>query len=109
VNLPHRVTTIEPAVTTDRRDDTQLDYGDAATRVADVPAWMQQTGQTETYSDRDERVTALTMFSDSTPTLTALARIEWNGATYRVNGRPNHRETPAGYHHSEVPLVLVEG
>jgi hypothetical protein len=109
VNLPHLVTTVEPAVVTDRRNDTTLDYGDDATRVMDVPAWMQQTTQTETYTGRDERVTRYTLFTASTPTMTALARIEWQGDTYRVDGKPNHLDNPNGYHHSEIPLILVEG
>lgn len=106
---PHTFTVVTPNVVTDRRTDEQLDYGDTATRVPGVPGWIQQTSSTETVNDRDVRVTRTMLFSDSTPTLTALERIEFNGRTYRVDGPPNHLTDPSGYHHTEAGLLLVEG
>lgn len=108
MNLPDTVTVVTPATGADRRGDAILSYGSDATRVA-VRGWMQQQGQSETTGDRDLRVSSWRLFSDSTPGLDALARIEWDGRTFEVVGQPNHLASPRGYHHTEADLRLVEG
>lgn len=108
MNLPHLVTIVTPATGTDRRGDQTLSYASDATR-ANVRGWMQQQGQSETTGDRDLRVSSWRLFSGSTPDLDALARIEWDGLTFEVVGKPNHLTSPRGYHHTEADLRLVEG
>lgn len=108
MNLPHTVILVTPATTTDRRGDSSLDYGVSASR-ASVPGWMQEQQASETVDDRDVRVSTWRLFSTATPTLNALQRVEWNGSTFEVVGRPNHLSTPRGYHHTEAELRLAEG
>lgn len=109
MNLPHTVTVVEPTTGTDGRGDPVETFGSGV----DVAAWMQQglgpRGSSETLGDRDVQDSRWTMYSTSTPTMTGLARITWNGQTYTVQGQPNHLTTRDGYHHTEANLRLVEG
>lgn len=105
---PHAVTVVTPAVVTDRRQSQSLSYGDDATRVT-VSGFMQQKSASESLGDRDERVSGWALFSTSTPTLTALDHIEWNGDVFLVAGQPDHLWNSRTYSHTEADLKLVEG
>lgn len=110
MKFPHLVIAVQPVVSTDRNGSTVRSYkeSDGATRVPNVPAWVQQSSADETHSDgRNAAVSdwvAFTLFEFS-----RFDRLEWNGKTFEVEGEPNPLYTPRGLHHHEVGLRVVEG
>ena len=107
MRLPHTVTWIEPSTGEDRRGDTTLTYGSGV----EVAGWMQQNSAAESFTGdgRDRRTARWTLFSDQTAGMTSLARIVWDGRTFRVAGDPNHLWDDEAYHHTEAALEVVEG
>lgn len=125
MRFPHRVTLVEPGEGDPDHGVATDDWGDAATRVEDVPGWMQQRRTSETHEPgRDPVVSGWTLFmplthlvhagEDDPPEVTVIEitkrhRVEWDGHTFAVDGDPRRPATPRGPHHLEVPLVLVTG
>jgi hypothetical protein len=100
-------TLIRPARVEDRRGDTVNDWADVERR--DLPgAWIQQTSTTEVRDERTVTVTRWTLFCTD-PDIREQDRVEWREEFYEVDGRPTLVEGFRGYHHTEAPLVLLEG
>jgi hypothetical protein len=111
--LPHTVTIVRPATTTDIYGNTTYDYGAGATRTS-MAAWMQQNSRTEPLSNgRDPLVQDWLMITNEAD-VQGYDRIEWtdqagNNLTFEVDGPPAPVYTPAGYHHTETTLKVVAG
>ncbi|HEY1395022.1 hypothetical protein [Roseateles sp.] len=107
--LPHEVTVVRPATTTDTYGSQVRDYGGAATRTAGVRAWLQQDRRAEPREDgRDPLEQAWLMLTNHAD-VQGLDRIEWTGPTFEVEGPPEPAYTPAGFHHTEATLRVVTG
>lgn len=113
--LPHTVTLVRPAESTDAYGSTVYDYGPAATRT-EIRAWLQQdqrrelTGQAQDgRQTQDQRWLLVTNHTD----VRALDRVEWTGPTgpmtFETDGPPEPTYTPRGPHHTEVGLVIYTG
>jgi hypothetical protein len=111
--LVHTVTVVDPAEVTDAYNDTTYDYGPAATRTT-VKAWLQQDQRTEPARDgRDPLEERWLLVTNHSP-ISGLSRIEWPGhpagaVTFQVDGPTEPAYTPAGFHHTEATLRIVEG
>ena len=108
--LPHTVTRVRPATSTDIYGNTTYDYGPAANRK-DMAAWLQQNNRTEPLSNgRDPLVQDWLMVTND-PDVQGYDRIEWADGplTFEVDGPPAPVSTPAGYHHTESTLKVVAG
>lgn len=107
IPTPHVVTAIDPAETTDGYGDTVLDYTSGTRR--DIAAYVQPQNTAETHSgDRNAVAVELIVFTEDND-VTARQRFEWNGATYRISGRPDGWDTPEGFHHTEMRLTRATG
>lgn len=104
--LPLTVTWIEPGTTTDRYGNT-IPAWDAGTDT-EIAAWIEQQQRIEDRDGRDTLVSGWLLVTNELD-ITAGARIVWDGRTYEVDGEPAKPMTPAGVHHLEVRLQLVEG
>ena len=113
--LPHTVTLVRPAVSTDAYGSDEYDYGEAATRTS-IRAWLQQdrrqavTGVAdEGRAPQDQRWLMVT----NHPDVRALDRVEWTGPTgamtFETDGPPEPSYTPRGLHHTEVGLRIITG
>jgi hypothetical protein len=113
--LPHTVTLVRPAVSTDAYGSDEYDYGEAATRTS-IAAWLQQdrrqavTGVAdEGRAPQDQRWLMVTNRTD----VRALDRVEWTGPagplTFETDGPPEPVFTPRGSHHTEVGLRIITG
>lgn len=113
--LPHEVTLVRPAVTTDAYGSDQYDYGAAATRTT-IRAWVQQDIRRELVGvaqdgrqTQDQRWLLVTNRVD----VRALDHFEWaspGGAlTFETDGPPAPAFTPRGQHHTEVGLRVITG
>lgn len=110
--LPHTVTKVRPASTTDSYGNTALDYGAGATRTTSA-AWLQQNGRTEPLEDgRDPLVGSWLLVINDTD-VRGRDRIEWTGPSgamvFEVDGPPSPVYTPTGVHHAEATLKVVAG
>ena len=106
--LPLPVTKVRPAQATDRYNDTTYDYGAGAARTS-IKAWIDQASASEeTPNGRDVITGGWKLITNHTD-LDALDRIEWDGATYELDGPAWPVHTPAGLHHVEARLRRVEG
>ena len=87
--LPMRFTVIHPAKVEDGYGDERLDYGDAATRVDDVPgyAWLSLVNSSENTNGRDAQIGEWTLIT-TYEALTGRDRIERDGETFEVDGPP---------------------
>lgn len=114
--LPHSITRVRPATSTNGYGDTIYDYTEAggATRTAGIAAWLQQDQRSETYSDgrtsNEQNWLLLTNESD----IETHDQIEWadhpTGAkTFTVEGPTEPAYTPAGFHHLEATLRILTG
>ncbi len=111
--LPHTVTRVRPATSTDDYGNETYDYVTAASRTT-MRAWMQQDNRTEPASNgRDPLVQGWLMVTNN-PDVRGRDRVEWtppSGAAlvFEVEGPPAPVYTPAGYHHTESTLRVVSG
>ncbi|MDH2392317.1 hypothetical protein QCN29_26780 [Streptomyces sp. HNM0663] len=118
--LPHAVTVVTPATTTDSYGNTVYDYGPAATRVS-VAAWMQQDQRIQvTAQGADPLQQRWLMVTNHSP-VDRRARIEWTGPTgllvFELDGPPGPFYNPlamatagsSGPHHTELTLKIVDG
>lgn len=111
--LPHTVTLVRPAQSADAYNNVTYSYGAGATRT-EISAWLQQDQRTETFPDGraplDQRWPLITNHDD----VRAKDRIEWadhpqGAVTFDIDGPPEPAYTPAGFHHTEATLRLVDG
>lgn len=106
--LPHQVTRVRPAVTTDSYGNQTRDYGAPADRKV-MGAWVQQDQRTEPRSDGRDPLVQVWLMVTNDPDVQGYDRIEWDGPTMDVFGPPEPAYTPAGYHHMESTLRVVAG
>jgi hypothetical protein len=110
--MPHTVTIVRPAVSTDTYNNEVLDYGTGATRT-EVAAWLQQNARREQLADgrtaQDQRWLMIINHAD----VQALDRFEWDGPAgpliFETDGPPAPTYSPGGLHHTEVGLHLITG
>jgi len=110
--LPHTVTVVRPAASTDSHGNTVLDYGAGATRTQ-VRAWLQQDHRSEPLADGRDPLVQRWLLVTNHRDIHGRDRIEWSdmpGVTWEVDGPPAPLYTPSqGYHHLEANLRVVEG
>lgn len=111
--LPHTVTIVRPATTTDTYGNQTFDYGDDATRT-DMDGWLQQNSRTEPLSNGRDPLEQSWLLVTNDKDIEGRDRVEWtdpagNDLTFEVDGPPAPVFTPGGYHHTETTLRLVAG
>lgn len=106
--LPHEVTIVRPATTTDAYGNDVRDYGVAATRT-EIRAWMQQDRRAEPREDGRDPLEQAWLMLTNHEDVQGLDRVEWSGPTFEVEGPPEPAYTPAGFHHTEATLRVVTG
>ncbi len=106
--LPHDVTIVRPATTTDSHGNDVRDYGAGATRT-EMRAWMQQDRRTEPRTDGRDPLEQAWLMVTNDDDVQGLDRVEWGEQTFEVEGPPEPVHTPAGYHHTESTLRAVAG
>lgn len=110
ITLPQLVTLIDPGTATDRYHNEVADWS-TATRVADVPFWIQERTSTSTV-DQGRRAVTIDLIGFANPDLDIRRgmRVEAaDGTLYEIETHPRRPSTPAGDHHIEVALRRVEG
>lgn len=110
--LPQTVVDVQPATTTDSYGNTVYDYGDAAVR-RQVAAWLQQDQRTEVVADGADPLRSRWLLVTDDCEIGRRDRIEWEHPsgetiTFTVDGAPEPVYTPAGYHHTEITLRVVQ-
>ena len=107
--LPHTVTRIRPSSSPNTYGDDALDYTVPPATSTSMAAWLQQDNRTEELTEGraplDQRWLLITNESD----VAGLDRIVWGSLTFEVDGPPAPVYTPAGFHHTEATLKVVEG
>lgn len=118
--LPHVVTVVDPATSTDGYGNTTYDYGPAATRTP-VKAWMQQDQRSQvTANGADPLQQRWLMVTNHSP-IGRRSRIEWTGPAgplvFELDGQPGPFYNPLAMaaaastapHHTELTLKIVDG
>lgn len=114
--MPHTVTLVHPAASTDSYGNTVYDYGEAAERV-EVRAWMQQDTRVEVVADGANPLQARWLMVTGHQDVRRRDRVEWAGhpggaVTYTLDGQPAPLTNPisgVAVHHQEVRLRVVDG
>mgnify|MGYP004705059013 CR=1 FL=1 len=107
--LPQLITKVRPAAGTDTYGNTTLDYGVAATRTANVKAWLQQDKRAEPRADGRDPLMQWWLLITNDADMQGRDRIEFGALTFEIEGPPELVYTPAGFHHTEVTLKAVGG
>ena len=106
--LPQTVTRVRPSTSTDTYGNTTYDYA-SPTSSTSMAAWLQQDDRAEPLADGraplEQRWLMVTNDSD----VAGRDRITFGALTFEVDGPPEPAYTPAGFHHLEATLKLVEG
>lgn len=110
--LNQTVTRVQPAVSTDDYGNTVYDYNGGATRTS-LAAWLQQDQRTQLVADGASPLQGRWLMMTNTP-IGRRDRIEWVDSTgetitFHVDGPTEPAYTPAGYHHQEITLRVVDG
>lgn len=106
--LPLRVSWQQPGETTDEYNNPVPDWSDAGRTDHDhVPVYIEQRMTNELVNGRDSTVTRLLLVTNEFG-MTASDRIVWAGNTYEIDGDPATFYTPAGAHHLEATLLIVD-
>lgn len=79
------------------------------TETVQVPAWFSWTASTEDNTDRETRQTQATIVVGSETDIEATDQVEFDGLTFRVEGRPIDVYDKHGLHHRIVYLKVFEG
>lgn len=106
--LPQTVTIVRPALVPNAHGNVTPDYGEAATRTT-VQAWMQQDMRQEARSDGREAAIQAWLMVCNHPDVLRGDRVEYGALTLDVEGPPELVYTPAGFHHTEATLRVVNG
>lgn len=108
--LPLQVEWAEPGDTTDSKNNTVDDWTVPDAGWPTIAAYIEQQVQNvaELRDGRDTLVSTW-LFITNELGVTARARIIWDGRTFELDGEPWKPITPAGPHHLEARLRLVEG
>jgi len=107
VKLPHTVTILRSTVTVDRKGVVQESWASPTSR--ERAAWVQPRGSSEVFEPESTRVRSTHVMFCLEPDVASSDRVLHAGDTYLVVGNPARHETPAGYHHTEADLLIVEG
>lgn len=114
--MPHTVTVVTPATSTDSYGNTVYDYGAGATRTA-AAAWLEQNQRAlVTQQGADPLQEKWLMVTNHSP-INRRARIEWDGhpsgpIVFELDGQPNpsyNPLAPSPLHHTELTLKIVDG
>jgi hypothetical protein len=113
--LPHAVTRVRPAVTTDSYNNDVFVYDpDEGALELVMKAWMQQDQRTQMSQENiarqgrypaEERWLLISNDDD----VRWQDRILWDDLTFEVYAEPEKTYSPAGYHHLEATLRIVQG
>lgn len=120
--LPHTVTVVAPAVTTDSYGNKEYDYGAAATRTTGVKAWLQQDQRTQVTVVGADPLQAKWLLVTNHSPIGRRSRIEWADSpegplVFDIDGQPNPSYNPLAMaaagtsspHHTELSLKIVDG
>lgn len=110
--LPHTVTKIRPASSTDSHGNDSYDYDNGAR--TSIEGWLQQDTRDEEFPDGRSPETQTWTFLTNHTDIDADDRIEWaehpaGTITFEVHGPAEPTSTPAGFHHMEATLRVVSG
>ncbi|MGW0933657.1 hypothetical protein [Streptomyces sp. NPDC002666] len=114
--MPHTVTVVTPATSTDAYGNTVYDYGPGASRVS-AAAWLQQDQRAlVTAQGADPLQEKWLMVTNHSP-VHRRARIEWAGSpsgamVLELDGQPSPNYNPLQpnpLHHTELTLKIVDG
>ena len=115
--MPHTVTVVTPATSTDTYGNTVYDYGAAAVRTGNVAAWLQQDQRAlVTVQGADPLQEKWLMVTNHSP-ISRRARIEWETSpsgplVLELDGQPSPNFNPLRpqpLHHTELTLKIVDG
>lgn len=120
--LPHTITVVDPATSTDSYGNTVYDYGAGATRTTGVKAWLEQTQRTlVTVIGADPLQEKWLMVTNHSP-VNRRARIEWadspgGAVVFEIDGQPGPSYNPLAMaaagslapHHTELALKIIDG
>lgn len=118
--MPHTVTIVAPATSTNAYGNTVYDYGEAASRTT-ASAWLEQQSRAQIpVVGADPMQERWLMVTDAT--VPRRARIEWDAhpsgpVTFEVDGQPGPFYNPLTMaatgstqpHHTELTLRIVDG
>lgn len=120
--MPHRVTVVDPAVSTDSYGNRVYDYGPAATRTPDVAAWLEQQQRAQIPAVGADPLQERWLMVTSHSPVGRRARIEWPGhpsgpVTFELDGQQSPLYNPLAMaasgssapHHTELSLKIVDG
>ncbi|MEU2180110.1 hypothetical protein [Streptomyces thermolilacinus] len=119
--LPHTVTVIDPATSTDTYGNETYDYGPGATRT-EVRAWLEQTQRTQVAATGADPLQQRWLMVTNHHPIGRRARIEWPAApggllVFELDGPPGPLYNPVAMaaaattapHHTELTLKVVDG
>lgn len=107
--LPHAVTLVRPATVPDAHGNDITDYSDGVAVHTPIAAWVQQDSRTETRPDGREAAIQVWLMLTNHADILRGDRVVHGALTFDVEGPPEPVHTPAGYHHTEATLRVVEG
>lgn len=107
--LPHTVAIVRPALVPDAYGNKIRDYSQGIAARTTVRAWMQQDNREEARSDGREAAIQKWLMLTNHPDVLRGDRVEYGALTYDVEGPPEPVFTPAGFHHLEATLRVVDG
>lgn len=105
--LSRDVMILTGTATTDRYNDTVLDWSAPTSRSA--KAWFAQQDTSDDHEHRNAKITEGTVTFEVSAALAADERVVIDDTTYEVVGTPNVARTPRGPHHIEARLRVVLG
>lgn len=106
--LPHTVTRVRPSTSTDGHGNTVYNYSSPASSTS-ITAWLQQEKPSEPISDGRQPLIREWLMITNESDINGHDRITFGTLTFEVDGPAGPSYTPAGLHHLEVNLRLVEG
>lgn len=106
---PRTVTLVRPALVPDDYGNDKRDYSEGMATRTPIEAWMQQDDREEARSDGREAAIQLWLMVTNHPDVARHDRVEDGALTFDVEGPPEPVYTPAGFHHTEATLRVVDG
>lgn len=103
--LSQTVTWQQPGETTDEYNNILPDWEDPDD--SEIAAYIEQVSTTEIVDGRDSTVTRMRLFTNELG-IHATDRIVWGDDVYEVDGDCAVFHTPAGPHHLEATLRIVD-
>lgn len=110
---PHTVTRVRPTVGSDADNNTTHDYDSPASSVAVVGRLIQDTAEQRYTEGRATDEEGWKLLTNETDILT-IDRITWpdhprGAVTFEVEGPPMPKYRGGTYHHTRVPLRILNG